>query len=129
MIVDSSALLAIVLREPEADRIQLALARVARPLIAAPTWFETSMVLRSPRIRFDSERIERLREACHLHLIPFDERHAVVAEDAWRRYGKGNHPARLNFGDCMAYAAAKVEQEPLLYVGDDFGQTDVESAI
>ncbi len=129
MIVDSSALLAVVLHEPQAERIQLELARAGHPTIAAPTWFETSMVLRSARIGFDTARITRLREAWNLDIIPLDERHSLAAGDAWQRYGKGNHPARLNFGDCLAYAAAKVEGEPLLYVGEDFRQTDIESVI
>ena len=64
-----------------------------------------------------------------LEIVAFSEQHAATALEAWQRYGKGNHSARLNLGDCMSYATAKLAGEPLLYVGDDFAQTDIESAL
>lgn len=72
--------------------------------------------------------IARFIEDWAVEVVPFDQRHWRVAIAAFAQYGKGRHPARLNFGDCMAYATAKVAGAPLLFVGDDFPQTDVELA-
>jgi ribonuclease VapC len=63
-----------------------------------------------------------------LQFVPFGAEHVQVATDAWRRYGKGNHPAKLNFGDCISYATAQLASEPLLFVGNDFTQTDISAA-
>ena len=129
MIVDSSAIIAMVLGEPETRTLARALANSQTARISAPVWLEMSMVIQSPRIGQARPYVERFVRGLGLEVVAFSEQHAATALEAWQRYGKGNHPARLNFGDCMSYATAKLAGEPLLYVGDDFAQTDIESAL
>ena len=129
MVIDSSALVAFVTKEPQARAINDAIADASLRRVAAPTWFETSMVLRSARFSLGPSGIDGLRDSLGLQVSAFTAEHADVARDAWERFGKGRHRARLNFGDCIAYAVAKVAGEPLLYVGDDFTKTDIESAL
>lgn len=129
MVIDSSALVAFATKEPQARAINDAIADSSLRRVAAPTWFETSMVLRSARFSLGPSGIDGLRDSLGLQVSAFTAEHADVARDAWERFGKGRHPARLNFGDCIAYAVAKVAGEPLLYVGDDFTKTDIESAL
>jgi ribonuclease VapC len=96
--------------------------------VAAPTLLETSIVL-TKRLgdRLDTFMNGIQREFA-IEVIAFDSEHARVALDAWLRFGKGNHPAKLNYGDCISYAASQVANEPLLFVGRDFAQTDVVAA-
>jgi ribonuclease VapC len=129
MVIDSSALVAFLTREPQARAINDALADASVRRVAAPTWLETSMVLRAARFSFGTSEIDGLRDSLQLEVVDFTAEHASAALDAWYEFGKGRHPAALNFGDCMAYAVAKVAGEPLLYVGDDFAKTDIESAL
>ncbi len=127
MILDSSALLAIVFREPGFEDV---LARVlAAPVVAVgtPTLTETGIVLEA-RLGGDSRgMLERLLDELGVQEIPFGEVHWREAVDAFRRWGKGQHPAALNFGDCMTYATASLSGEPLLFVGHDFTATDLEA--
>lgn len=96
--------------------------------IGAPTLFETGLVMvRAWDVRGRS-LVSRFLEEKDISVLPFDERHWSVAAEAFIRYGKGRHPARLNDGDCMTYATAKVAGLPLLFVGEDFKQTDVAAA-
>ncbi|MBI4873385.1 MAG: type II toxin-antitoxin system VapC family toxin [Acidobacteria bacterium] len=128
MILDSSALVAVVLAEPAGPRI-LAIVKAAAPVgLGAPTLAETLLVL-ARRLGGDPGALlaELLREL-DIEVIPFAEEHSRVALDAWLRFGKGRHPAALNFGDCFTYATAVIANQPLLYIGDDFSQTDVVSA-
>lgn len=129
MIIDTSAIVAMVLREPEADELIRLVAQEQRIRLSAVTWFETTMVLSAPRIGYSSDDLEQLTHTLQLEQITFTAEHAAVALETWCRYGKGNHQARLNLGDCASYAAAKLTREPLLYVGNDFAQTDIESAL
>ncbi len=125
MIVDSSALLALVFDEPEADRVEEALAQEVRPGIGAPTLTETGLVL-AARLDTDSEMIlSRLVEHLDLAVVRFTAAHGRMARDAFLRFGKGRHPAALKFGDCLTYAVARLANEPLLFVGDDFSRTDI----
>lgn len=129
MILDSSALLALVFEEPEAARVEEALARAVRVGIGAPTLAESGMVLAS-RLGEDSELLlARLVEGLDLSVITFAAAHGRVAREAFLRFGRGRHPASLNFGDCLTYAVARLADEPLLFVGDDFAQTDLEPAL
>jgi ribonuclease VapC len=126
MIIDASAILAIVFKEPGFEEI---LQRIQEEdLVAAgtPTLVETGIVIHT-RLK-DASRglLERILDELQILEIPFGEIHWREAVDAFRRYGKGQHPAGLNFGDCMTYAVAQLAGEPLLFKGDDFGQTDVE---
>ncbi|CAH2405187.1 type II toxin-antitoxin system VapC family toxin [Mesorhizobium ventifaucium] len=129
MIIDSSALVAILRTEPGYDRFVLAIARAERRLLAAPTLLETTMVLVGRWQDQIGDRFEALLRTASIETIPFTADHAAVARQAFLRYGKGRHPAALNFGDCIAYATARLEAMPLLFKGDDFRLTDIEPAV
>lgn len=125
MIIDSSAIVALVRREPAAVNVLDVIAKAADVRVAAPVWLETSIVLMGQRSGLNLDQVEQVRQQLGLQLVPFDGVHADAAHSAWLRFGKGRHPAGLNILDCMSYAAAMVADEPLLFVGDDFAQTDV----
>lgn len=129
MIVDSSAILAIVFAEPGFDAVHEVLARSEGAGIGAPTAAEASIVLSAQLGAKAPGLLDRFLQEFRIEIVPFAEPHARAALEAFERYGKGRHGASLNFGDCMAYAMAKVAAVPLLYIGDDFSQTDVESAL
>ncbi len=128
MIVDSSALLAILLKEPgfEEPLAKLLGARVAG--IGGPTLAESGIVLTSRAGRHARRLLTLFVGEAGLAVVPFSEEHARTAVDAFHRFGKGRHPAALNFGDCMSYATARVAGQPLLCVGGDFARTDIEIA-
>jgi len=129
MIVDSSALLALIFREAAADRIEEALASAEELAMGAPTFAETAMVLAS-RLGEDSRALLALLvDELDLLVIPFTAAHGREAREAFMRFGRGRHPAALNFGDCLCYAVAKLADQPLLFVGDDFRRTDVVAAL
>ena len=124
MIVDSSALVAILRSEPEAARLADAL-RGAAIRASAATLLETAMVM-GPEM---APRLDSLVDHLELEIVPFDADQLSVARDAMASYGRGRgHRARLNYGDCFPYALAKVTGEPLLFKGDDFTHTDVTPA-
>jgi len=129
VIVDSSAVVAIAKGEPEADRLIDALVSVPYVGIAPPVWLESSMVLASSGVRRPREFLEWFGLEFRVESIAFTAEHGRAALQAWYRYGKGNHPARLNYGDCLSYATAKIAGQPLLFVGDDFTKTDIASAL
>jgi ribonuclease VapC len=126
MILDSSAFVAIVLREPMHDRLLSAIAAEPRGIsVGAPTLVETTIVL-SARLDRDARGIVgRLLLEGDIGLVPFTDAHYGTAMDAWLRYGRGRHPAALNFGDCMAYATARLEDAAVLFTGDDFAGSGV----
>ena len=128
MVLDSSALVAMVLEESGFETL-LAKAEAAESIaIGAPTLLETSIVLSR---RLSSDARPRLMGYLHrmsAEVVAFSEEHYEAAVDAFLRYGKGRHPAKLNFGDCMSYAVASVASLPLLYTGSDFSKTDIEAA-
>jgi len=126
MILDASVLLAIVFREPGFERV-LDQVREA-PLVAAgtPTLVETGIVLEARLGERAPGLLERLLDELSVEEISFGSNHWREAIRAFRKYGKGRHPAALNFGDCMTYAVARLSGEPLLHMGEDFGLTDVE---
>ncbi|MCA9516789.1 MAG: type II toxin-antitoxin system VapC family toxin [Myxococcales bacterium] len=126
MIVDSSALIAILRREPEADALEDALMSAERLRISAGTLLEARIVAEGYG---GGEDLAELLALVAIEVVPVDERLVDVAIEGFRRYGKGRHPARLNYGDCFAWALATMLREPLLFKGDDFAQTDVESAL
>lgn len=128
MIVDSSAFVAVVFREPGHEELEQKMEAMDWVAIGAPTLVETGMVLIATLGEHARPSIARLRERLDVAVVPFSERHWEAAADAFDRYGKGRHPAGLNFGDCMTYATARVAERPLLYVGGDFAQTDIEAA-
>lgn len=126
MIVDSSALLAIVFREEGHERLLEKLAAADAPAAGTPTLAETGIVLRARLGDAADGLLERILDEFAVQEIPFGEIHWREAVDAYRRFGKGDHAAGLNFGDCMTYAVARLTGEPLLYTGEDFGETDLE---
>ena len=128
MIVDSSAVVAVLKREPLQEEMATKLANADVVAIGAPTLFETDMVTIGALGRRGRGLIAQFLENFEVEIIPFQESHWQVAAEAFMRFGKGRHPAALNYGDCMTYATAKVAGEPLLYIGNDFAQTDIESA-
>lgn len=132
MIVDTSALVAILRREEDADRYVAAIAaadkRGERLAIGAATLFELMLVIDRLRDPGLSEATDRLIQLLRLEVVDVSPETAAEARLANRRFGKGFHPARLNFGDCLVYALAKSTAEPLLFKGDDFAQTDIVSA-
>jgi ribonuclease VapC len=128
VILDSSALVAIVLQEPDAERLLQRMREASYLAIGAATLLETGIVL-SARLQEDARGLlARLLQESGITVVDVTEAHVGVAMDAWLRYGKGRHPASLNFGDCLSYAISVVAGAPLLCVGDDFPQTDCELA-
>ncbi len=125
MILDSSAILAILFREPGFDTFVEKLASASTAGIGAPTLAETGIVL-SARLGSDSKRaLSLFLVETELTIISFGEAHWRSATDAYLRYGKGQHRAGLNFGDCLTYAVAKLARQPLLCAGADFARTDL----
>jgi len=129
VIVDSSAVVAIIKDEPDAARIREALERAeACPKMSTANWLEAAIVIDSTRNDALIEAFGLQMARLKLDLVPVSERHAQIARDAYRRFGKGSkHPAQLNFGDCFAYALAFESGEPLLFKGGDFTHTDIEA--
>jgi ribonuclease VapC len=130
MIVDASAVIAILRQEPEAEAFARAIAGAATRRISAVSYVEAAAVIDGSRDPIASRRFDDLIRAAQLLIEPVTEAQARTAREAYRDFGKGSgHPARLNLGDCFAYALAKVKGEPLLFKGDDFIHTDVSSAL
>jgi ribonuclease VapC len=129
MIVDSSAFIAVLRNEPGWERYMAEMVD-ARPLVAsAATLVETAMVAEGQGGAKAALDLDSLLRRLEVDIIPFTAEHAALAREGFRRFGKGRHPAALNFGDCLAYALARARNEPLLFKGDDFSQTDVKAAI
>lgn len=126
MIVDTSALIALIQEEPEAEQVAAALAAARSPVIGAATLTETLIVLTARHGTIARTIFDRLRTEIHLEPVHYSLEHAYAAQRAYARFGRGRHPAGLNFGDCMTYACAQLAQEPLLAIGNDFPQTDLE---
>ncbi len=127
MVIDTSAILAWLKEEPERSRIVAALEAHSTRRVSAVSLLETQIVVRGREHPALLEKLERFLEEIDAIVTPFDETQARLAAEAFQRYGKGQgHPAQLNMGDCAVYALAKSMNEPLLFVGSDFAQTDVE---
>ena len=126
MIVDTSALIAILQDEPQRRAFNEAIEAANSRAISAATLVEASIVLEA---RFGAEAVRDLDflvSKAQFTIAPVDAAQALIAREAYRRFGKGRHPAGLNFGDCFSYALASAKGEPLLFKGEDFAQTDVE---
>ena len=126
--VDTSALIAILKGEPEAAALARAIDRADRILFGAPSLLEARIVARQQRPPVD-DLLDELLLDIGAEIVDFTAAHVDAATDAFLRYGKGRHPAALNYGDCMAYAIARVAGCPLLYKGEDFARTDIRSAL
>lgn len=130
MIIDTSALLAILRDEPEARSCAEAIAEATTRRISAASFLEAAIVTDASRDPIASRRLDDLLKVADIAIEPVTEEQARLGREAYRDFGKGSgHPAQLNFGDCFAYALAKAEGEPLLFKGDDFARTDVTAAI
>jgi ribonuclease VapC len=130
VIADTSAIIAILRDELDADTLTDALARAFEVKMSAGSYIETAIVVDLNRDPVLSGRLDDLLSVARIGIEPVTKEQAEVARRAYRDFGKGSgHPAGLNFGDCFAYALARIRGEALLYKGDDFSHTDVESAI
>lgn len=130
MIVETSAVIAILRCEPDADRYIDALSRATDLRMSAGTFLETAIVVDANHDAVLSRRLDDLLEAAPIDVVPVTHQQAQIARQAYRDFGKGSgHRAALNFGDCFAYALARATGDPLLYKGDDFGHTDVADAL
>lgn len=129
MIVDSSAIVAILKNEPDAGFYSDILAGTVRKLMAAPTYLETSIVMLGRKGAAANAELVWFIQRSGIAIVPFSPDAARAAVEAFIRYGKGRHPAGLNFGDCISYAMARTEIMPLLFKGNDFRLTDIEAAV
>ena len=128
MVVDTSALLAVIFDEPECEGFVRILSRDRSPIMGAPTVLEASIVTADRVGTKGLSRLRRTMRTLRISVEPFGLRESRVAVRAFLKYGKGRHRARLNFGDCLSYAVAKTRRQQLLFKGEDFSHTDVERA-
>jgi len=125
MVIDTSALAAIFFAEPERQEFLDAITAAGSRLISAASVLETGIVLESRLGENAGREFDLFVVRANLQIVPVDADQADLARSAWRKYGKGRHPAALNFGDCFSYALAKFSGEPLLAKGTDFNLTDI----
>jgi ribonuclease VapC len=128
MIVDSSALVAILQREDGHEGLEEKVRNAGWVAIGSATLAETKSVMVRRQGAPGLTAVDQILEILEIEVVPFEVEHADVAGEATVRFGKGRHPARLNYGDCMTYATARVAGEPLLFIGNDFVRTDIAAA-
>jgi ribonuclease VapC len=126
MVIDTSAIIAILTLEPAAERLMAAVEADRTRLVSAATVVEASLVLLGRYGEAGDPPLDRLLRSIGAEVVPVGEEHAALARDGALRFGRGRHPAALNYGDCFSYALAMERGEPLLFVGNDFSKTDVE---
>jgi len=129
MVIDTSAVVAILRQEPGAEGLLSRLTAAGSRRISAASLLETAIVLEGKSGERGGEQLDLFLARAQIEVAPVTEEQVRIARKAWRRYGKGKgHPAQLNFGDCFSYALAKAMREPLLFKGNHFRHTDVEPA-
>lgn len=128
MVIDTSVLAAIAFNEPEAAAFRERIADDPVRLISAATVLEAAMVIETRLGEAAGADLDLWLYKAEVEIVPVTADHADRARRAWRRFGKGRHPASLNYGDCFSYALATLSGEPLLYKGNDFSQTDIDAA-
>ena len=128
MIIDSSALIAILYEEPEAPLYDRMISQAPHPRMSVANFLEATIAAERRHGPAKGRELERLRKRLDIELVPVTLAQMEEAQQAWRDFGKGNHTAALNYGDCFAYALASVSAEPLLFKGNDFAQTDIRPA-
>ena len=128
MVIDTSAVMAILRREAESTAFADTIERARTRCISAVSVLEAGIVARTKAGAAGERELDALIEAARLEVVGFDAEQAAIAREAFDRFGKGRHRAALNFGDCASYALAMSRAEPLLFKGTDFGATDVRSA-
>lgn len=129
MVIDTSAVVAILQSEPASPRLIDALEAAADRRMSAASLVETSIVMLNRYGEYGEKEVDLFLQRVQVDVAPVNPDHAEIARSAFRRFGKGRHPAALNFCDCFSYALAIAMGEPLLFVGTDFGLTDVEVAV
>lgn len=130
MIVDTSVLVALLREEPITARFVPMLNRnVGLLRMSTASYLEAGIVIDANDDAVISDRLDSVIALFGIEMVPVCADHARIAREAYRQFGKGHHPARLNFGDCLTYALAKATGEPLLFKGDDFSQTDITPAL
>jgi ribonuclease VapC len=129
VVLDTSAILAILLDDGTAERLEQAIVEDPIKLVSAATVLEASIVIESRLGDAGGRELDLLLHKADVEIVAVTVDQVDVARDAYREFGKGRHPAGLNFGDCFAYALAKTVGEPLLFCGDDFAKTDVDRVI
>jgi ribonuclease VapC len=129
MVVDSSAVIAILRQEPGWEELQEALVGAEVAVMSAAAVVETSIVIEAASGELGLEKLDALLDAAGIAVVAFEPEQVALAREGFRRFGKGRHPAGLNFGDCLCYALARQRAEPLLFKGGDFSKTDVETAL
>ncbi len=125
MVIDTSALIAILLGEPDAEAFAVAIANDSKRLISAFSAVEVSIVIEAKKGDAGGRELDLLLHRSQIEIVAMDSEQAELARIAWRNFGKGRHPAGLNIGDCCSYALSKFSGEPLLFMGDDFSKTDL----
>ena len=129
MVIDSSAILALLMAEPESEQFASAIDTASVRLMSAANLLETSIVIEARHGLAGGNKLDELIKKAQISVEPISLEQAEAARVAYRAFGKGRHPAGLNFGDCFAYALAKISDEPLLFKGDDFTKTDLHLVI
>ena len=125
MVIDSSAILALLFNEPEADDIEVAIDEDPTRLMSVASGLEAAIVVEARLGAAGGREFDLLLHKARIELVAVTNEQMEVGRTAWRRFGRGRHAANLNFGDCFSYALAAVSGEPLLFKGDDFSKTDV----
>ena len=128
MVIDTSALVAVLLNEPGAPRISEAIELASVRLLSVANFLEAAMVIESRKGEAAGRELDLALYRATIEVVPVDQDQAEIARLAWRRYGKGRHTAGLNYGGCFAYALARQRRLPLLFRGDDFVRTDIPRA-
>jgi ribonuclease VapC len=129
MVIDTSAVLAILFDEPEADDIEMAIDADPVRLMSAASYLETAIVVESRLGEPGGREFDLLLHKAGIEIVAVTAEQADAARDAWRQFGKGRHLASLNFGECFSYALASASGEPLLFKGDDLGNTDIQRVV
>lgn len=129
MVIDSSAVIAILMAEPEAESMASAIGQDPKRLMSAVNALESSIVIEAKKGSSGGREFDLLCHHAGIEIVPMTAEQYALARSAWRTFGKGRHPAGLNMGDCCAYALAKHSGEPLLFKGDDFGRTDIAAVL
>lgn len=128
MVIDTSAIVAIAFNEPDAETYEQKVVDAPRRFISAATILELSIVIEARLGEAGAAELDLWPYKASVEVVAVDAEQITIARRAWRNFGKGRHPASLNFGDCFSYALAKSRNEPLLFNGDDFSRTDIEAA-
>jgi ribonuclease VapC len=129
LIIDTSALLAVLLGEDSATRILQTIVDAPSPRMSVANWLEVAMIVEERGGRIASLRFDEFIRTAGIELVPVSVEQASAARSAWRYFGRHKHSARLDYGDCFAYALAKTSDARLLFVGEGFARTDIEPAL